>query len=83
MTGIARWNGLKFIRAISKTRLSFQFESFNLLEPLEFLAELAIGSDPVAVSDKCKGNDRDSKTEECNKTACPGYTEPVEHGLGS
>lgn len=81
VAGIARSNRLEVIGIITEALLSFKVHPLLLFNPLQFLAELAVGSDSIAVPDERERDDRNTETEEGNKTARPVDTESIEHRL--
>lgn len=83
MAGTARGNRREVIRIITKTLFPFNVGFLLLFDPLQFLAELAVGSDSIAVPDERERDDGDAKTEEGNKAARPVHPESMEHGLCS
>ena len=78
-----RRNSLQILRLIPETFLPLKLKPFSLLNPLQFLTELAIGPDPITISNKSERNDRNTQTQERDQAARPVHTEPVEHRLCS
>lgn len=60
VAGIAGRNRFEIIRVVTKTLLPFDVHPLLLFDPLQFLAEFAVGSDSIAVADKRERNDRDT-----------------------
>lgn len=83
MAGIARSNRLEVIRIITEALFSFKMHPLLIFNPLQFLTELAVGPNSITVPDERERDDRDTETEEGDKTARPVDAESIEHRLRS
>ena len=66
LAGIGRGNRLQIAGIIAEALFSLEMFPLFLFDTLQFLTELAVGTDAIAVADEGEWDNRNAQAEECD-----------------